>query len=677
MTAPTSHEGAHERERGPFLAERGSVMAERTAAFVVAAAIVIYLAIDGGGYDILVRQGFALVIWTLVAVGFTLGVLPRGRPRSALLAPGLAAAALLAWLLLSLIWTESSERTTAEVARLLGYLGLMTLALGSLNRRTFRTAAAGISVGVIAVTGIAVASRLYPETFPGAGNVAQLFDADRLDYPLDYWNAVGAWAAIAIAIAIAWSAHARLAAVRALSLATVPLAGACVYLTYSRGGVLGSGVAVLAVIALSRNRWTAFAHALVAGGGAAVAILSIHDHEQIADATGGSGGDAVAAVIVLAGLVCAGVALATARIGTDGVRLPRRTANYAVPAFLVLLVAGTLIAAHGPISRAWDQFRTQDRTDSSGSSRFSTAGGNRHNLWSSAFASFEAHPLDGTGPGTYEFWWSRDARDPEYVRNAHSLYLESLGETGLPGLVFLVLFLGGSLGAALHARRRIGDPDDLGASVAMCAAFCVFLVSAGVDWMWQVTALGAVALGGIAVAIAAGSEAAGSDARGSPLRPSLRATVVVVALAAVAVEVPGVVATQRIRASQAAARAGDLPHSRQLAEQAVDAMPWAATPYEQLALAEEDLGDLSAARRDVQHAIRNEPTNWRYPLLLARIEAEQGDRSAARRTFLRGRRLRPLSPSYSPSSVYGRQIFTAAEARRIERRIERRQSSRR
>ena len=648
------------------------LLAERGTAFIVACGAIVFLGLDGGGYDILVRQGFALVVWTLIAIGFTLGVLPRGRPAAVLLVPALAAAALLAWTVLSLTWTESGERTTAEIARLLGYLGLMTLALASLKRRSFRAAAGGISLGVIVITGLAVASRLDPGAFPGAGDVARLFDRDRLDYPLDYWNAVGAWAAISIAIALAWSAHARLVVVRALSLATLPLAGACIYVTYSRGGVLSSAVAILAVIALARNRWTAFVHSLVGGGAAAVAILSIHDHQQIADATGGSGGGVVAAVIAVAGLVCAGVAVATFSLDADRFRLPRQTANYAVPAFLVLVVAATLIAAHGPISRGWDQFRSQDRTNSSGSSRLTTAGGNRHNLWSSAYAEFEAHPLDGTGPGTYEFWWSRDARDPEYVRNAHSLYLESLGETGLPGLLFLVLFLGGSLAAALQVRRRLEEPGDIAASVALCAAFCVFLVSAGVDWMWQVTAVGAIALGGIAVAGAAGSEAGEVRLSGLPLRSGLRIAVGVAALAAAAFEVPGIVSTQRIRASQAAARAGDLPHSRSLAQQAVDAMPWAATPYEQLALVEEELGDLAAARRDTEHAIRNEPTNWRYPLLLARIESEQGDRAAARRTFLQGRRLRPLSPSYLPSSVYGRGLFSAPQARRLERRFERR-----
>ena len=48
-------------------------------------------------------------------------------------------------------------------------------------------------------------------------------------------------------------------------------------------------------------------------------------------------------------------------------------------------------------------------------------------------------------------------RDPEYVRDAHSLYLEALAEQGLPGLLALLGFLGGLLSSPCRRAPRLRD----------------------------------------------------------------------------------------------------------------------------------------------------------------------------------------------------------------------------
>ena len=118
--------------------------------------------------------------------------MPRARPNRALLFPLAAAGGLLVWTTLSLTWTESSERTTAEIARLLIYLGVLGLAVAALNRHTFRAAAAGLSSAAAGITVLALLTRLFPGTF-GTGGLTDVMPTDRLSYPLDYWNAVGAW----------------------------------------------------------------------------------------------------------------------------------------------------------------------------------------------------------------------------------------------------------------------------------------------------------------------------------------------------------------------------------------------------------------------------------------------------------------------------------------------------
>lgn len=645
-----------------------SLLLRRVAAYIGAGALVTYLALDGAGYDLVIRQRVALVVCALVAIGFALGVLPRGRVSRLGLVPAVAIGGLLVWMLLSLSWTASDERTVVEIARVAGYASMMALALSALNRHSFSAAAAGLSVAALMIAGLAVASRLYPSLFPGATDVAVRFRTDRLDFPLDYWNAVAAWGAMSCAIGLAWSAHARLALVRAISLGAVPIAGLAVYLSYSRGGVLASIAALIAVLVLSRNRWTAFVHVLAAASGTAIAILVVREHRAIAEATGGAGGGAVALALVGAALLCAGAVFLTSIMQADRARLPRETARWAVPSSAAALAVVLAVAGSGPISDAWDEFRSEDAParGADPAERLTTAGGNRNDIWGSAIDAFEAHPVAGIGPGTFEFWWQRRGDDPEYVVDAHSLYLEQLAELGLPGALLLVGFLGGSLALALNARRSITAPDDLGASVAMCSAFAVFLVSAGVDWMWEETAVTALALGGIAIAAAGGSSRRRRRDRAGKLgRRVVRPAIVAAAILAGATQIPGLVSNQRVRASEAALANGDVSGARVIAERAIDAEPWAATPHAQLALVEREAERLAKAREEIEVALDKEPENWRWPLVLAPIQARTGDRKRAVETFRFGRKLAPHLDFYSPLSGFGQQVYSVEQLEAI------------
>jgi O-antigen ligase len=363
----------------------------------------------------------------------------------------------------------------------------------------------------------------------------------------------------------------------------------------------------------------------------------------------------VALVLIVAAAACAGCVFLTAALRVDRVRMPTGPGRAMAAGTIAFAVLVALTVANAPISRAWDQFNDQDRPASGPdpAQRLTTAGGTRSEIWGSAIDAFQAHPLDGVGPGTFEYWWSRDARNPEFVRDAHSLYLEQMAELGLPGLLLLLGGFASLTAVALHARARLRDPSDLGAMAAMCAAFIVFLVSAGVDWMWEETAVGALAVAGIAIAGAAGSERLRRRERSAPLsRPGVRAALVILALAAAAVQVPGIVSTDRLRDSQVAVRARDLPLAAQLAQSSVDAEPWAAAPRVQLGLVRERQGDLSAALRSLEDARSKERQNWRIPLAIARVELKRGDRAAARRAFAEGRALAPLSPYFDPGSAF-------------------------
>ena len=66
------------------------LLARRAIAFFAAAALLAFLALDGGGYDLIPRQSVAFGVWVLLAAGFATGVLPRAHLGRLVLVPALA-----------------------------------------------------------------------------------------------------------------------------------------------------------------------------------------------------------------------------------------------------------------------------------------------------------------------------------------------------------------------------------------------------------------------------------------------------------------------------------------------------------------------------------------------------------------------------------------------------------
>lgn len=607
-------------------------------AFIGTYVLLLYYALRGGSYDVVVRQEEAIAVWWVIGLGWASGALPRfPRPRNALL-PLLALAGLVAWTALSLSWSESDSRTLAEVARDLHYAGLVVLVWSLIGRDSWSGAGAGVVAAAVTVCGLAVASRLFPGPFPDH-RIGGVFETNRLSYPFNYWNAVAACAAMTAAMVLALSAHVRHVALRAACAVALPLCGLCAYLTYARQGILGMSAAAVVVFALSRNRWTVVVNLLGGAAGAAIAIHAARGQHAIVDATSGAGGGTVLIALLGGCLLAAAVAVAATYVRLDRVRLPKRAAQVAVIGGAVLALGIAATAASGTISRGWDQFKTEGGpgVTSDPAARLSNLHGTRYAHWQSALRAFKAHPLDGTGAGTFEFWSSRDGIR-EFVRDAHSLYFESLAELGAIGFALVVLVLGGPLFVAMRARHAVADDARLGLHIALTSAFVVFAVHAAVDWVWETTAIATFAL--IAIAIAGARTA---ETERLSLRIPARAAVAVVALAAILVQIPNLASTSLMRKSEAAFRAGNVEVAATEANDAVHAAPWSADAYMQRALIFESQDRLREAATDMQHAIEREPFNWRPPLLLSRIEAERGRVGPALKAYRTFKRLRPNS----------------------------------
>ena len=624
-----------------------ALLLQRVVGFVLAFGLTIFLALDGGGFDAVVRDVVGIVVWAAVALGFATGFFPRGRfSRGAWIALG-GLGVLTALTAVAHSWTESDEATTLELARVVQYLGIVTLAYLAIDRHTWQGAAAGFASAALVIPFFALGARLFPHLL--VDDVARAFHFDRLSYPLDYWNAVSCWGAMAIAIGLCASAHGP-RVLRAAALATIPVASLSIYLTFSRFGAVATATALLAAFAVSRNRWTLALNGLVAAGMSAAAILIANQQSEIQHATGNAGAGLVISILLLGGLACATVAVLSDQ--ADGVRLSRRGTRRALGAVALVTVLSAA-ALHAPISRGWDQFTHTGKVASGSTARFTTLGGDRYAYWRAAYHAFESDPGRGIGPGSFEFYWDRNGTTQILIRNPHSLYLQKLSELGLAGFVAIVVALAGLLWGAIEARRRWITQTDLAAGGGLLAAFVVFVVYAGVDWMWEMGAIGTLAMGGAAVV------GASRFRRAAPLSGWARAGLTLVALLAAASLVPTLVSTERTRASATALAQGDPARGVQLADDAIRAEPWAASPYAQKALALLAEGRQTEARDEINRAIDHERVNWRWRLIRAQINARAGDVNAARVDLVYAKSLAPRSPYLQPNSSFVRDILGA------------------
>jgi len=162
---------------------------------------------------------------------------------------GAAAIGLLAlWTLVSARWSDAPARALLEYDRALLYL-LAFLALGLAGRTParLRLALRGIAVAAFVVCLCALVTRLLPDVW----SVAPDLRADRLSFPLTYWNALGLVAAVGFVLCFTLTADVAEGPLgRVLAAGALPVLALTLLLTLSRGA-LGAGVVGLvgAVIA--------------------------------------------------------------------------------------------------------------------------------------------------------------------------------------------------------------------------------------------------------------------------------------------------------------------------------------------------------------------------------------------------------------------------------------------
>ncbi|MEA2493576.1 MAG: hypothetical protein QOJ29_1487 [Thermoleophilaceae bacterium] len=632
------------------------------AAWTLAFAVVAYLALSNGGYDTVVRSQVGVAVWWVVLLGALAGILPGRIGKAGWVAIGLLTGFAF-WNLLATGWSESAERSTIELGRIAAYLGVLVLALALQGRAAARHTINGLACAIGGVTLLAVLSRLHPQWFPVNDHFEFLGPASarKLSYPLNYWNALAAFAAMGVPLLLGVAVGARTLAGQAVAAAALPLSALCIYLTISRGGALALVVGVIVFVAFVPRRLEAFTTLGVAGIASAILLSAVSQRDALQDglptATAIHQGTQMIWLVLI---VCGGVALLQVAIGLAARHVERpavlrpgraATALGAVALVAVVCVVGVAAGAPAKINDRWQEFKAPVGTVASGGednvfSRLQGANGNgRYEFWQAAIHANQSAPWKGIGPGTFEFWWSRHGTTKGFVRDAHTLYFETLGETGIIGFALLIGLLAFLLGTAVV--RSLRAPPGLRIWIAAAVGgLASFLASAAFEWVWEmaaiacaVMAMGAVILAGRDDAEVLEGERAEPQPRRSVPRASL-ALLAVLALGAVAVPMAGALATAD---SRDAAAQGQLSVALEDSRTAARVQPYAATPQLQRALVLEQSGALPAAAGAAKAATAAEPTNWRTWFILARIDARRGDARAAIAALRTARRLNPRS----------------------------------
>lgn len=610
--------------------------------------LVVYLALNGGGYAPLVRDQLGIAVWWGVLLGLAVGALPLNRIKyGSWVALGLLAA-YVAWVALSAAWSVTDEGTVADLGRVVTYLGVFALALSIRGAKGARRMIGALGAAIVVVSIVALLSRLHPAWFPEADETVRFLTSvrNRLAYPLGYWNGVASLVAIGLPLVLYLATSARRIAAQALAAAALPAMVLTVYFTFSRGGTLAALLSVGLFLALAHDRVPKLATTLIAAAGGAIVIAAAGQrgalNDGLASPLAHSQGNELLAITLgvcaAAGLIQAGLALILRRGKRPAWSRPSRRASLLLlsAAAAIALVAAIALGASGKASSAFHEFKASKGTPN-GVARYGNFSSNgRWPYWRAALKENASAPLGGTGSGGFEPWWARHGSGG-FVHDAHSLYLETLGELGIVGFVLIVGFLGWVLAMGGRAYRRASRSSrtQLAAALAGYGAFCL---GAAYDWLWELAVI-PIAFLLLASVLVSASE----RRRAAPLPIAARVAGAAVAVAAmVAIAIP-LSAASSIQKSQAEVRRGNLEEALSEARDARRVEPFAAGPRLQEALVLEAQDRLAQAESPAREATRLEPGEWRAWLVLSRIEAERGQALASVASYRRARALNPRS----------------------------------
>ncbi len=427
------------------------------------------------------QQVFALVLsaWTLALLGTFLkrAPLPESTPGKVALFGLLGLAALTA---ASITWASvTGPAMTATVVAILyaGYLLAVVPALRS--RGPARMAEPVVWLTATASAAYGLSERVFPKQITLERSQISL---GRLSEPFGYWNALGLFIGIGLILAVAIASDdERTPTLRRFAAASMPLLGAALWMTFSRGALAATAAGLFALMAMRRTRGTAAAAFLAAFSFAAMAVAV--EHHGFVKQVGGSLRNRLSdagpfGVELAVAVLVAGTAWTAVRaISSSGKTLPSNVTK--------LLAVVTVLLAIAPfVSAATGQTQSVVQESGANAARLTSPESDRSAYWNVQLDVFAQSPIYGAGGGSFLAAWTQHRGNREPARNAHSLPIEILGDLGLIGFLLLLGLAGG---IAVAAKRTVATDSRLAAGPA--AALLAFASHCVIDWDWQVPGL--------------------------------------------------------------------------------------------------------------------------------------------------------------------------------------------
>jgi hypothetical protein len=594
---------------------------------MLAPAALIYLSFNAGGYFPNTPGIVAIVFAQALVLRTTLAQRPFEGFDRLLAVPLLALALYAGWELISASWAHATAQVLDAYDRTLVYL--LALALFGALRYTRSQkiwVIRALVAGMAAVCVIGLISRALPHTWPTASS----FFANRLNYPLTYWNAEGMVAAIVLILGFHLSAdREEHPLVRVLAAAVLPAIAATLLLTFSRGAL---GVAAIGLIAYCLlTRLSTLPSALLAiVPTVAVALHSTWDATALAtrhptSPQAISQGHHVAVVVSLCMLAAAllralGILLDGRIAGLSLVKSPPpRRLRISIGAGVgVVVVVVAIVLGAGFAHREYEKFvhGTHDTEKAQTRERLTDPGNGRLPLWEAAVHIYDTQKLHGSGAGTYQVYYPKYRTEKGYVTDTHSLYLQSLSELGIVGFVLILVVVGGMLvGLALRIRGR-----DRPLYAALFAVVLAWAIHQAFDWDWQMPAVTLAVF--VLAAVALSRRADGSvGRRGLPLdRTFVALGWLILAVCPLFVSI----SFSRVHESEQALTHGNCASVRNKAISSLSYSAERPQAYALIGVCDLKEGFGQGALSAMDKAVSYEPGSWEYTYLQAIARASAG-----------------------------------------------------
>ena len=424
---------------------------------VVFGAVLSWWGWKSGGYFEVVFLPGTMVLLALVALLllFAPGLVDFRGPALVSLA---ALGALVAWTLISGIWSVVPAVAFSDAERAAGYVAAFVIGAWTcvlLGRRAL------LSLGPLAIAGALVAFVTLLALWTG-NNSHDFFETDStLRYPIGYRNAEAAFFLMALLPAIVLCTSRELSwQVRGILTGSSTLMIELAILAQSRASVFALAIAVAVLVIAHPDRLRVLGWLVLAAIPAAVALPWLLDVFQL------DAGNSAAEIHPLH-VACVAMAITTALslgVGCLGARLGAR---YSLPDRARMGVGRGLLAALGVVllvavvalfrsdggpggfvNRHVDQLTAGTPNLASQGSRFGlNVSSDRGEFWRVALHDFDRHPLDGEGAGGFRASYLLHGKAGVQPEDPHSIEMLMLSELGVPGALLMLTFLGGGRGS--------------------------------------------------------------------------------------------------------------------------------------------------------------------------------------------------------------------------------------